>query len=139
MKEKDLLRQTIAFILLLLFMGCASGQGKKGFEGTWVLRDESGVDSFTVTIVKKDDLFYGYYTAVTRDGSRIDAVTQEDAPSFIFPVSRREDILTKFTTGYSGESGIVKLTLTGEHLSWHVTRPPAGDYYFPLKAELVRE
>jgi len=112
---------------------------KEGFEGAWILRSKEDEDFFDVTIVKKDDFFYGYYTAVTRDGSRIDAVTQEDAPSFIFPVSRREDILTKFTTGYSGESGIVKLTLTGEHLSWHVTRPPAGDYYFPLKAELVRE
>ena len=112
---------------------------KEGFEGAWTLRDKEMEDSFTVTIVKKEDLYYGYYTAVTRDGSRIDAVTLEDDPSFTFPVSSGEEILIEFTTGYSGETGTVKLALKGDHLSWNVIQPPAGDYYFPLKAELVRE
>lgn len=138
-KEKGVMKQTVAFILLLMFLGCAPGQGEKGFEGAWILRDGSGADSFTVTIVEKSGLYYGYYTAVTRDGSRIDALTVEDDPSFTFPVSSGEEILTEFTTGYSGETGTVKLILKGDHLSWNVTRPPAGQYYFPLKAELVRE
>lgn len=112
---------------------------KEGFEGAWTLRDKEMEDSFTVTIVKKEDLYTGYYTAVTRDGSRIDALTEEDDPSFTFPVSSGEEILIEFTTGYSGETGTVKLALKGDHLSWNVTRPPAGQYYFPLKAELVRE
>ncbi|HET56368.1 MAG TPA: hypothetical protein ENN33_14295 [Ignavibacteria bacterium] len=116
----------------------AKKEKKEGFEGTWLLRSKEDEDFFDVTIVKKEDLYYGYYTAVTRDGRRIDALTVEDDPSFTFPVSSGEEILTEFTTGYSGETGTVKLTLKGEHLSWNVTQPPAGLYYFPLKAELVR-
>jgi hypothetical protein len=112
---------------------------KEGFEGTWLLRSKEVEDFFDVTIVKKEDLYYGYYTAVTRDGRRIDALTVEDDLSFTFPVSSGEEILIEFTTGYSGETGMVQLILKGDHLSWHVTRPPAGLYYFPLKAELVRE
>ena len=92
-------------------------EDKEGFEGAWVLREESGIDSFKVTIVKKEDLYYGYYTAITRDGPRIDALTVEDDPAFTFPVSSGEEILTEFTTGYSRETGTVKLILKGEHFS----------------------
>lgn len=105
-----------------------------GFIGTWCWDNDSKYSTFSITINKKLNMYYGGYFAVAYGGEHID----DNEHAFSFKITDEHIIKTKIRTGIRNAIGIIQLTINNDKLEWEILKNPKGEFYVPEKAILHR-
>lgn len=134
------MKKHIAFtlsIMMLLFL--AASKNESSFEGEWIWKKNSENMMFFLRIKKKNEIYCGYYCAVALEGKKIDCYESDETPSFKFEDKGKKAITIKFKTHHSDSKTILKIKLKNNNLLWRIIKKPQGEYFFPLKAEMIKE
>jgi len=107
------------------------------FQGTWVDKEEKDL-SFSLDLRQDGDTLTGYHCGMTKDGKRIDC-SLEGEDFTIVGTAKGNIARVKFTSAYSGQIGMAKITHNGENLLWEITAFPNGIYYLPDSVTLTKE
>jgi hypothetical protein len=128
----------IVCVVLLGGMRCsARAQEPADFTGKWDMQDNAGL-AFGLELQQNGDTLTGHHCGMTSDASRIDcSLAGEDEPTIVGSI---KDTVAKvrFTSAYSGQIGMAKLTLLDGSLLWEITAYPNGVYYLPDQAVLTK-
>lgn len=134
------------FVLVILCVGLCSGLTTAtetanpevaDFQGSWVDREEKEL-SFSLDLRQDGTILTGYHCGMTKDAKRIDCSLEGDDFTIVGTIT--DNIAkVKFTSAYSGQIGMAKMTHNGESLLWEITAFPNGLYYLPDRAILTKE
>lgn len=126
-------------LCILLCMGLyvpATAQEIADFQGSW--SDESGRELFfSLELFQDGTILTGYHCGTTQNASRVDC-SMEGEDLTIAGTVTGQTANVKFTSAYSGQIGMAKLTREGDTLVWEITAFPNGEYYLPDNATLTR-
>ncbi len=128
------------FLVTLLLGGMAPfahAQEPANFQGVWDMEETGGL-TFGLELYQKGETLSGYHCGMTSDASRIDcSLAAEDDASITGSISGNVAKI-RFTSAYSGQIGMAKLTLRDDSLLWEITAYPNGVYYLPDQAVLTK-
>ncbi len=136
-----------AFRIIVLALLCSGIDGElttataadqviADFQGSWVDKTE-GELSFSLDLQQEGTTLTGYHCGMTKDASRIDCSLEGEDFTIVGTI-KGNTAKVKFTSAYSGQIGMAKITHDGEHLFWEITAFPNGTYYLPDRATLTK-
>lgn len=128
------------FLVTLLLVGMVSfayAQEPAHFQGVWNMEDTGGL-AFGLELYQDGETLSGHLCGMTTNASRIDcSLAGEDEISITGSI-RGNVAKVRFTSAYSGQVGMAKLTLQEDSLLWEITAYPNGEYYLPDQAVLTK-
>jgi hypothetical protein len=145
------MKTTILTIALLLSIGCNANKDSQltnnkliqnnntnlySFEGNWAWDKNNNNNDFSIKIKKEGQFLMGSYCGVFQQGQRIDC--NNDGFSFKLEYPVANEFVTNFKTNFSSANGKVKIKIEKDILIWEVIEKPQGEFYCPLKANLIR-
>lgn len=128
----------IACMFLFGRMLCSTyAQEPANFVGNWDMQ-ESAELAFGLELQQDGNNLFGHHCGMTLDASRIDcSLAGEDEPTIVGAI-KGSVAKVKFTSAYSGQIGMAKLTLQDGSLLWEIIAYPNGVYYLPDQAVLTK-
>ena len=126
---------------------------KSPFEGDWHWDSDDANDTFSLTMIHKNNLLIGRYSCSALGGKRLDGPLpfyskekdnfvfpfyNKDTDSFALSIPKGDTFTTKLHLEFSNGIGKVKITVKGDTLYWEATDLSA-DLFCPKKAVLNRE
>ena len=129
----------VFIITLLLGILCVSAYAQEpaNFRGVWDMEETGGL-SFGLELSQDGNELSGHHCGITDNADRVDcSLAGEDAPSITGSIQGNV-AKVRFTSAYSGQIGMAKLTLSNDSLLWEITAYPNGEYYLPDQAVLIK-
>jgi len=127
-------------ILLMVIGGMSSlviAQEPADFRGNWDMEETGGL-AFGLELQQEGNTVFGHHCGMLSDASRIDcSLAGEDDPTITGSIAGNV-AKVRFTSAYSGQIGMAKLTRQDESLLWEITAYPNGVYYLPDQAVLTK-
>ena len=106
------------------------------FQGSWTQKDEGSL-SFDLDLRQEGNNLTGHHCGTTKNANRVDCSLEDEKATIVGTITGNT-AKVKFTSAYSGQMGMAKITLDGDNLLWEVTAFPNGEYYLPDKAVMVK-
>ena len=101
------------------------------FTGHW----ENTAFAFSLDLSQNADQLKGSHVVVAQQGNRIDSMDNSIDGSI-----QGNTAVVHFQSSYTTNTGEAQITFIDQNtISWKVTNPPAGEYYLPGEATLVRK
>jgi hypothetical protein len=101
------------------------------FTGHW----ENTSFAFSLDLIQNGDRLQGSHVVVAQQGNRIDSMDNSIEGSI-----QGNTATIHFQSSYTTNTGEAQITFIDKNtISWKVTNPPAGEYYLPDEATLVRK
>jgi hypothetical protein len=132
--------------MVWLFTGCTSTPTKPtimpttvpptvavlaDFTGHW----ENTTFAFNLDLSQNGNQLQGSHVVVAQQGNRIDSMDNSIEGSVQGNIA-----VVHFQSSYTTNTGEAQITFIDQNtISWKVTNPPAGEYYLPAEATLVRK
>jgi hypothetical protein len=135
MQARKTLVQIIGLALIIpLLAGCGGKPTESAaidFTGHW----EDVSSSFSLDLSQNGEQLQGSHQVVAQQGNKIDALENSIQGNINGHLAE-----IKFQSSFSTEGGAAQITLIDQDtIFWKLTTPPAGEYYLPAEATLIKK
>jgi len=130
---------SLFWVAIVTYCGCAlSLHSECGICGGWQWEKNDDRHDFSLQISLQDGFVVGKHCYVFDYGNKIDCASDKQDVSFKIENSGLDSIRVNIRSHYSGQQGIAVVKLKAGKLHWKLVKAPAGEYYLPKEALMIR-